>query len=295
MRCRLLLKWSLFCVFMCVGCSDEATTSSGQPRGTGVDADSVTDISSDLDADTLAVDAANTGAAEDDLGEGTPQDTGSRDEDAGLAVESDLGSREDVASEDVGQDTEDAPSNLSAGLSLDACDTVSLLAPSLPSEAGHYAAKVVTPASYPFSIESIQYSLLTNSQVLTCSGALEHRVLLFAIEADQGLPATPSANGLGYREYDVPADPSASGGRNIDISVPIPLILTEGQRAVVAVQFAVQGDEHICLAECPGPDAIAGTEWWSNTAEPPFQWQDLVSDFNLDTRIAIEITGSLVE
>ncbi|MEC8022882.1 MAG: hypothetical protein VX223_03045, partial [Myxococcota bacterium] len=201
-----------------------------------------------------------------------------------------------AAPADAGEDTDDVAGpgqpSMAVGPSLEDCAVVGLLAPSIPSEAGHYAAKVLTPSSYPFAIDGIRYSLLTNNEVITCSGAPAHQVLLFVLDAGVSLPPTPSASGLGYRQYDVPADPSAAGGRNVEITVPIPLILTEGQSAVVAIQFAVDGDAHICVADCQSAVPTVGTDWWSNAATPPFTWQDLVADFSLTTNMPVQITGT---
>ena len=176
----------------------------------------------------------------------------------------------------------------------ESCDEVSLLAPSLPGEAGHYVATILTPAAYPFSIEQIQYPLVTDPQTPSCTGALAHRVLLFALDAGAPLPETPSAAGLGYREYEVPEESAAVDGRLVEITVPIPLILTEGQRAVVAIQFATAGDEHICVASCNQPSGVAGLDWWSNAAEAPFSWQDLIADFGLTGQLMTEVQGRII-
>ena len=181
------------------------------------------------------------------------------------------------------------------GRALESCETIALLAPTLPTEAGHYAAKILTPTAYPFAIDGIQYALVSNEDVPTCSGAIAHRVMLFALDEGQTLPATPSANGLGYREYDVPAAPDALAGRQVDIEVPIPLILTEGQRVAVAIQFAVDNGRHPCVADCSDEGATPGTDWWSNAAEAPYAWQDLVADFGLSSQLLIRVTGSQVE
>ena len=168
-----------------------------------------------------------------------------------------------------------------------------LLAPSLPGDAGHYVATVLTPRSYPFAIEAIQYTPIKNDDVPTCNGSLAHQVMLFAIDGDT-LPETPSATGLGYRSYDVPADPSGVDGRHVEVAMPIPLILTEGQRAVVAIQFAVEGDEHLCVANCLSRGGEPGLDYWSNGADAPFAWQDLVADFGLNSQMMTRVFGTLM-
>ena len=241
------------------------------------------------DASTPAMDAgARTDAAEPrvDAQNPGPADAGAG-ADAGAIL--DAGAVLDAGS---GADAR-VPSAL--GRSPDSCGSISLLAPSLPAEAGHYAAKVLTPTEYPFAVDGIRYLLVRNREVASCSGAPAHRVLLFALDADDPLPANPSADGLGYREYEVPSDPASEAGREVELSVPVPLILTEGQRVVVGIQFAVEAERHPCIADCDGPGAAAGIDWWSNAADEPFSWQDLVADFSLDSQLLIQVTGTVYE
>ena len=147
------------------------------------------------------------------------------------------------------------------------CNAVSLLAPSLPEEAGHYVASVIRPNRYPFAIEEIQYSLVTNDDVASCNGALAHRVLLFAIENDTALPANPAATGLGYRQYDVPMDENGVAGRRVAVTVPIPLIITSGQSAVLP--FSLPPKQMLISAlHHEETDGDAGFDWWSNAMAP---------------------------
>ena len=288
-----------------MGCADDqSTTNPDTEVGTQVDVTTMSDVGA-VDtmsaSDSMRVEAGDTRASAPDADPSAadialPEDIPERAEDDVIAS-SDAGA-EDTGAEpaDADEKTDDiagpVESSLVVGPALEDCAVVGLLAPNIPSEAGHYAAKVLTPTSYPFAIDGIRYSLLTNNEVITCSGAPAHQVLLFAIDAGASLPATPSASGLGYRQYDVPADPSAAGGRNVDLEVPIPLILTEGQSAVVAIQLATDGPAHICVADCQSAMPAAGTDWWSNAATPPFAWQDLVVDFSLTTNMPVQITGS---
>ncbi len=306
---------------MLLGCIDDqsilaADTSSRAQSDVATVADSgVEDAASP--SDMMGAEPSDTmGAETSDTMRTVPNDTGSVPPEADISVADtalpedtpeppvdDVSAGVDAGTEDTGsapadagEDTDDVAvpgqPSMAVGPALEDCAVVGLLAPSIPSEAGHYAAKVLTPSSYPFAIDGIRYSLLTNSEVITCSGAPAHQVLLFVLDAGASLPPTPSASGLGYRQYDVPADPSAAGGRNVEITVPIPLILTEGQSAVVAIQFAVDGDAHICVADCQSAVPTVGTDWWSNAAMPPFTWQDLVADFSLTTNMPVQITGT---
>lgn len=267
----------------------------------GCDHDSSSDPSTGQNGDSTA--ALDLGA-EFDLG-AEPDSANEMDNQAGdttlepsrddATSNSDAGqSLDDVAMIDGGTPASDG-SQITVRNTPDMCDRVALLAPSLPSEAGHYVASVFTPPIYPFAIEAIEYSLVSNDDVATCDGSLAHQVLLFALDADSPMPATPSATGLGYRPYNVPDAPNSQAGRQVSITVPIPLILTEGQRAAVAIQFATRGDQHICVATCEVDDAVRGIDWWSNAASSPFRWQDLVGDFGLTGQVMTELKGKSVQ
>ncbi|MEE2755513.1 MAG: hypothetical protein VYA30_02575 [Myxococcota bacterium] len=231
----------------------------------------------------------------------TPEgDAQAADADSGVTVDS-MASHTDASQVNTDMAMADAEtagpigSQITVRNTPEMCERVALLAPSLPAESGHYVASVFTPPVYPFAIEAIEYSLVTNDDVATCDGSLAHQVLLFALDADSPMPATPSATGLGYRPYNVPDAPNSQAGRRVSITVPIPLILTEGQRAAVAIQFATQDDQHICVATCEVDDAARGIDWWSNAESSPFRWQDLVADFGLTGQVMTQIIGTEVQ
>ncbi|MBV72469.1 MAG: hypothetical protein CMH52_14180 [Myxococcales bacterium] len=268
-----------------IGCDNDS--SSEPSTGQNGDATAALDLGAEFDLGA-APDAAN--EVDSHTGDTAPEptrDDATLNSDAGQAVD-------DMAMVDGGTPAPEG-SQITVRNTPDMCDRVALLAPSLPSEAGHYVASVLTPPVYPFAIETIEYSLVSNDDVATCDGSLAHQVLLFALDADSPMPATPSATGLGYRPYNVPDAQNSQAGRQVSITVPIPLILTEGQRAAVAIQFATQGDQHICVATCEVDDAARGIDWWSNAESSPFRWQDLVGDFGLTGQVMTELIGTPVQ
>ncbi|MGC6418349.1 MAG: hypothetical protein ACON3Z_14600 [Bradymonadia bacterium] len=269
-------RFALICLFACslTACDDSSESSTAQnvsPKDAALG-----DAHTPADDATLAADTAVSDASPIDA---TP-DTSTDINDASPAMP------------DAGREPADEMTLTNAPTP---CDAISLLAPSLPGEAGHYVASVIKPNRYPFAIEEIQYSLVTNDDVSSCNGALAHRVLLFAIENDTALPANPAATGLGYRQYDVPMDDNGVAGRRVAVTVPIPLIITTGQSAVVAIQFATQADEHICVASCEETAGEAGFDWWSNAAMAPFDWRDLVADFGLRGQLMVTLKGQKID
>ena len=175
------------------------------------------------------------------------------------------------------------------------CDRIGLVAPVLPSEANHQAATVLTPPQYPFAITSIEYELITAPDTPTCNGALAHTLELMILPNGDDLPRRPDELGRGHRQYTIPANTAGRSGQLIELTLPAPLLIESDDRLVVSVQLAAEDGEHLCISSCLDSDAPAGTDWWSNAAEPPYDWQDLVVDYQLKGALRIRAVGHLVE
>ena len=175
------------------------------------------------------------------------------------------------------------------------CDRIGLVAPVLPSEANHRAATVLNPPQYPFAITSIEYELITASETPTCNGALAHTLQLMILPNGDALPRRPDELGRGHRQYTIPTNMSGRTGQLIELTLPAPLLIESDDRLVVSVQLAAQEGEHLCISSCLDSDAPPGTDWWSNAAEPPYDWQDLVVDYQLKGALRIRAIGHLVQ
>lgn len=161
-----------------------------------------------------------------------------------------------------------------------------LVGPFLPDEGGHYNASVITPDAYPFTITEIGYGLAVGEQ---CVSNLAHNVLVF-VHADEALSNEPS--GLdSYQLISVEASEDAEE-RTLTHTLETPIVLEEGQSIVVAVQLATDTDEgttSLCTLACNG--TTEGADWWSNAAQEPFDWADLVADFAFTTNNNIWAVG----
>jgi len=171
---------------------------------------------------------------------------------------------------------------------VDMCQRLGVLGPVLPAEAGHRAATVLTPTQYPYLVSSIRYELLTPQDTPSCTSALAHTTELMVIAASDPLPPIPGDQMLRFRSYSVPADTSMDDGRAVALTLPRPLYLAEGEQLVVSIELAASQNRHLCLSRCLDYDADGGIDWWSNAAEPPYNWSDLIVDYNLKGALRIQ-------
>jgi len=165
------------------------------------------------------------------------------------------------------------------------------VAPALPSEASHLTATILTPEVYPFEVTRIRYVLGGPGAMDFCNGSLGHRVDLFVSEGS--LSAMPSQTEP-FVGVEVPADPMAVEGRTVELELDSPVSLDSGQALVVAIEM--RGDDELdtrlCVALCePNGPALEGVDWWSNAADEPYEWADLVADFGFPDNATVEAFG----
>ncbi len=186
-------------------------------------------------------------------------------------------------------DTDDASGSENTEVLGDttACSQIGIVGPVLPAEAGHRVATVLTPSVYPYEVGSIRYELLTPEDTSSCTSALAHTTELVVIANSDALPPTPGEQMLRFRSYTVPADEGADDGRAVELTLPSPLYLAEGEQLVVSVELAASQDRHLCISRCLDYDANPGTDWWSNAAQPPYNWSDLIVDYGFKGALRI--------
>jgi hypothetical protein len=163
------------------------------------------------------------------------------------------------------------------------CDnTSSFIFPVLPDEAGHFAASRFESTA-DVELCSIRYQLsgpATNAPV-ECESYLEHEVWVF--KSDSGEPDA---------EPELIETFTVAGGEQLDersriVSLDIPnglpiTRLQPGEYLFIAVQMAASGTTaSLCISACGSPTPDPNVSWWSNAAEPPFNWARL-SDFGIE-------------
>ena len=171
------------------------------------------------------------------------------------------------------------------------CVNEVLLGPVLPQEAGHRVAAVLEPTVYPFAVTSVEYDLVTAEDTPSCNAALEHEVELVVLPNESELPDNPSANIEGYRRYVIPANVDAQNGRLVLLSLPAPLMIEQNELLLVSVQLSAYQQRHLCISRCLDTDAPPQTDWWSNADEPPYDWKDLIVDYQFKGVLRIRAVG----
>ena len=171
------------------------------------------------------------------------------------------------------------------------CDRIGLVGPVLPQEAGHRVAAVLDPNIYPFAVTSVEYELVTDEDTPNCTGALEHEVELMVLTNEGELPNNPSVDVQGYRSYTIPADVDSVTGRLVVLTLPAPLMIEQNELLLVSVQLSAYQQQHLCISRCLDRDAPPQTDWWSNADEPPYDWKDLIVDYQFKGVLRIRAVG----
>ncbi len=163
--------------------------------------------------------------------------------------------------------------------------------PILPEEAGHYAATTLTPEVYPFTVERVRYKIRGPGYKVSCSTKIAHEVQVYVSKASKP-PEKPSET-PGFVAIAVPAEAMEAEFRLINLTLAEPIVLNEGDRLVVAVEMAGAADlkTGLCIRSCFDTKE-ANVDWWSNAADEPFAWADLIVDFAFDNNFAIQAVGT---
>jgi hypothetical protein len=159
------------------------------------------------------------------------------------------------------------------------CKVPESISPILPDEAGHLAATTLTPSAYPFEVTAVAYDVLGTAAAGACNSTLAHRVDVFVIAGSEP-PADPD-DAVSVVSLDVAADPAATDSRTVEVALDEAIVLEDGQSLVVAVQMVGDAElaTSLCLQGCRDTGGVAGLDWWSNAALPPYAWADMVGDF----------------
>ena len=75
------------------------------------------------------------------------------------------------------------------------------------------------------------------------------------------------------------------------IALRVPLVIEEDEVLLVGVQLSAYQQEHLCIARCLDNDAPPQTDWWSNADEAPYDWKDLIVDYQLKGVLRIKAIG----
>ena len=171
------------------------------------------------------------------------------------------------------------------------CEQRTTISPYLPDEAGHHAASLLTPSSYPFTVSAVEYTLEEPPDIMSCKSELAHRIELTVLSAAQAPLAAPATEARAHRSVLVPQAMMPTERRVILQGFEEePLVLNEGERLLVSISLAAEGADHLCIAACEDEPARRGMEFWSNAESAPYDWVEL-GTFGLTTELMISVIG----
>jgi hypothetical protein len=157
-----------------------------------------------------------------------------------------------------------------------------------PGEEGMLVATRLTPPSYPWRVETVQYTAAAFQAIdYTCSTAFDARVEVSVIDGETP-PAAPELLAvIPVEGLELPPDTM----RFVDLPLPEPIVLREGQHLLVAISEGGTFPEIACVVGCRARVAEPNRFFWSNATESPYTWATLDS-FDITNEYMIFATGA---
>ncbi len=160
-----------------------------------------------------------------------------------------------------------------------------------PGEEGQLVASRLTPPSYPWRVDRVQY---TNTAELLpefhCTTAPAAHVEISVVDAN-----VPSNNPVPLAVLPVEGIELPDGSlRFVDLALPEPVTLTEGQSLVVAISLEGAFPDVACVSGCNLRTTEPDRFFWSGTTQAPYHWATLDS-FGIPNEYSIFATGAAVE
>lgn len=160
-----------------------------------------------------------------------------------------------------------------------------------PGEEGHQLATRLTPPSYPWRVDAIQYANIAfTDDAVTCSTEFDERVEVSVMEdevplADPMPVAVIPVEGMGLPSETV---------RFVEVPLPEPIVLQAGQHLLVGVTLTGRFPQVSCVLGCGWRAAGPNRFFWSNAVSPPYSWAEL-SSFNITAEEWMFAVGEPVE
>jgi hypothetical protein len=86
------------------------------------------------------------------------------------------------------------------------------------------------------------------------------------------------------------------GYRQVSAKLPEDIILDAGEALVAGIVMAgnPEATQSICLQTCETTGGLPGLNWWSNSADEPYAWQDIVVEYGADSDLTIQARGHAI-
>lgn len=168
------------------------------------------------------------------------------------------------------------------------CEDPTQLQPFDP-EIGDLATARLTPYSWPFHVEEIQYVLIEDTETDDCRAGLAHDVLLFVSDGDD--PGYPPEL---VETIHVPATTVVPyAPRLVAFELEESIVLEQDESLFVAVQMnGTPGVERMCIMAC-ADDFDEDTNYWSPDGDAPDLDHDWVplEDYGIEKDYAVGMSG----
>jgi hypothetical protein len=160
-----------------------------------------------------------------------------------------------------------------------------------PGEEGHLVATRLTPPSYPWRVDAIQYANLANvNSQSNCSTAFDERVEVSVMDADVPAAEPMPVAVIPVEGVDLPLDTV----RMVEVQLPEPIVLQAGQHLLVGVSLSGTFPDVSCVLGCRWRVAQPNRFFWSNAVSAPYDWAEL-SRFGITNEYWMFAVGAPVE
>lgn len=160
-----------------------------------------------------------------------------------------------------------------------------------PGEEGHQVATRLTPPSYPWRVDAIQYANVANvNSETTCSTAFDERVEVSVMDADVPVAEPMPVAVIPVEGVDLPLDTV----RMVEVQLPEPIVLQAGQHLLVGVSLSGTFPDVSCVLGCRWRAAQPNRFFWSNAVSAPYDWAEL-SRFGITNEYWMFAVGAPVE
>ncbi|MEZ4322487.1 MAG: hypothetical protein R3F61_33780 [Myxococcota bacterium] len=171
------------------------------------------------------------------------------------------------------------------------CNIVTAIGPGT-GESNHLAGVALSPPAggWPWRADRVKIALSNEAQdVLTCDASRAHTAFVWVLEPSETRPPNDrdadQELSFGTLETDDPV-------RLLTGALDPPIVLSEGQKLAVAVQFAGTYPDSSCLTAC-NRNYTELVDFWSNAAARPYDWSYL-GDFGIESNLWIFAEGEPV-
>ncbi len=155
-----------------------------------------------------------------------------------------------------------------------------------PGEEGHLAATRLATLDVPFEVTAVRARLHHGSVGgVMCDASTPRQLIVWKSTSD-----TPDVQPSNAVTMTFPTEETLGEERLIESSLDTPIVLNEGEYLWAAVDFGGTQPNVGCIKTCRS-NAEEGLNFWSNSAEAPYDWADLAT-IGANGNLWVEVVGN---